>query len=835
VNPTWLYVGVIYALAIWLARRSGVSISWRVASFFYLLVLLYMWKSMTGGWVSIPIDIVHTLPPWWRIRHVKSSLNAQMNDIVLQIIPWAHQSREALKSFTAPLWNSMTGCGYPLMANGQSAPFSIVRILTLPLPLAYAVTAEAAMKVLVGLTFTYLLARRRGYEELPSVIGAVCFGFCAFVHVWLHFPLGTAAAFIPAAVYSIDLLAEQVTYRRFLFTAILWTVMLYNGHPETVSHAAFLSAIYLFWIVFVEKHPTKRTWREFIPPLAGSAGAIACAGFMAMPFILPFLEALPRSKRYQQLLVSPNVIGIFSDWPSKILLLQPAFFGHVPLEKAWAGAASAEGIEGFAGILGVAGAVALLIRAIRYRKFRDREFFYVVATFIFLSIILGWPGIADAFHFLFKLAANARLRSILCFLVSIQAAAALDFALREKAWPYLLGLLTAATGFFFLINYVPFPGPYEKSGSFLSLWPSMIVLAVAALVPLAAGRQAILPVGPDGQARLPALQQLAMMLLLVAVINEMFASMEGWNPNEPIELFYPKTPIIEAMEKIKAAHPPSDPFRIVGLGPALFPNLNAMYGFEDVRVHDPMANGRYLGVLRVRGDYDPVRYFAKWENMDSRMLDYLNVRYVIADVYEEVKDPSRFREIYSEKDGRIFENLEALPRFFQVPNVVLEFKRERFAKLLVSQPDFRDTAFVNKLTVDSNRERLDLLAPRPRSAPQARVALGGSTSGSTAPDFRMHVSAPRYTMIVSSQPFWPGWRVESNGRSLRPVEVNGAFLGFVVPPGENNVRVWYAPWSWRIGVAIALLTALGLWVAGAFQFPAVDPARRRGITHSTAT
>jgi len=788
-NPTWLYVGVVYALAIWLARRGGVIIPLRVATFFYALVLIFMWKPLTGGWVNIPIDIVHTLPPWMRVTHAKGSLNGQMNDIVLQIVPWANQAREALKSFSLPLWNPLTGSGYPLLANGQSAPFSPVRLLALALPLAWSVTAEAAFKVLIAMTFTYLLARRRTYGELPSAIGAVCFGFSTFVHVWLHFPLGTAAAFIPAAMYSIDLLAERITYGRFVFTAVLWAGMLYSGHPETVSHAGFLCGIYLLWIVFIER----RSEQKWFKTLAGAGAALACGALLAMPFIVPFMEAVPRSKRYQQLLVQPHIIGIFSDWPSKILLIEPTFFGHVPIEKAWVGAASAEGLEGAASILGFAALIALAIRAIVLRRFRDREFFFVLATIFFIGVVLGWPGISNIFTFIFKLAANARLRSMLCFLGALQTAAVLDFVRRERAWPYLAGIFAAALTLFLLITRVDFPDAWAKSGAVVAIFPSMVVLALAALVPVA-GR----------------FKHAVTMLVAVAVVAEVFTFNYGWNPNEPIELFYSKTPLLEAMEKLKAKHHANDPFRVVGLGPVLFPNLNAMYGLEDVRVHDPMANGRYLGILRVRGDYDPTSYFAKWEKIDSRMLDFLNVRYVVADVFEEVKDRQRYEEIYNGKDGRIFENHDVMPRFFAVPNVVLEFRREFYTRLLMAQKEFRDTCITNRLPVKSDRERNDLLAPRPPGAPQAKVVIGDSTPA----DFRMHVSAPRYTMIASSQPLWPGWHVEANGRKLRPLEVNGAFLGFVVPPGENEVRVWYAPWSFRIGVICMLLTIAGL-IAGA--------------------
>jgi Bacterial membrane protein YfhO len=810
VNPTWLYVAIVYALGVWLARRGGIVIPARVAALYYLLVLIFLWKPLTGGWVNVPIDIIHTLPPWWRVApYLKSSANREMNDIVLQIIPWAHQARQALRSFSLPLWNAMTGSGYPLLANGQSAPFSPVRLLALPLPLAWAITAEAALKVLIGATFLYLLARRRAYGELPSAIGGICFGFSTFIHVWLHFPLGTAAAFIPAAIYQIDLLAERITYRRFVFTACLWAAMLYTGHPETVSHATFLAGLYLLWIVFVERVGQaprlsgRQAWAPVVHTFAGSAAAIACGALLAMPFIAPFLEAVPRSKRFQQLLVQPNVIGIFSDWPSKIILMQPHFFGQLPMDKPWAGAAAAESITAFAGILGVAAFAMLTIRAIAYRRFREREFFFVLATFFFLGVILGWPGIADVFHFLFKLAANARLRSMLCFLSAIQTAAALDLVRRERAWPFLAGLLAVALTFYGFIATIEFPNPPAFSNSVLKMAPSMLVLALAALIPLA-GR----------------FKHAMTMIVAVAVVAELFTAIDGWNPNQPVEWFYSKTPIIERMEKLKTAVPANQPFRIVGLGAMLFPNTNAMYGFEDVRVHDPMANGRYLGVLRVRNDYDPTRYFAKWENIDSRMLDYLNVRYILGDIHEQVKDQQRFAQLYDGKDGKIFENRDVLPRFFPIRNVILEFKRDRFAKLLISTPDFRETAVLNRLPVRNDRERTDLLAPRPPHAAEARLVIGNSAPT----DFRMHVHAPRYTLIASSQPSWPGWHVTANGRTLQPLEINGAFLGFVVPPGESDVRVWYAPWSFRIGV-LCMLAGVALLVIAGRRGPLAAAAR----------
>src|SRR5207245_9012422 len=154
-NWTWLYVALLYAAAVWIARRCGIRFPWRIAALFYALVLIFLWAPMTGPYVDVPVDFLGGLPPWAFV-HPSKSANSQLNDIPLQMIPWAHQVREQWKSLRIPLWNSHAGCGYPLLANGQSAALSPLRLLALPLPLGQSFTAEAAMKLLIALTFTFL-------------------------------------------------------------------------------------------------------------------------------------------------------------------------------------------------------------------------------------------------------------------------------------------------------------------------------------------------------------------------------------------------------------------------------------------------------------------------------------------------------------------------------------------------------------------------------------------------------------------------------------------------------------------------------------------------------
>jgi hypothetical protein len=778
-NATWILVAALYALAVWLARRgrlraAGVcDLPWRVAALFYALVLIFLFRPMTQATVNVPVDFIRILPPWdnGAPRHLS---NPMMNDLPMQIVPWAAQVRDAWRSLHFPLWNHLSGAGYPLLANGQSSALSPIRLLAMPLPLGYAMTAEAAMKLLIALTFMYLLCRRR-YAELPSAIGAIAFASCTFNNTWLHFPLVTVGVWLPAALLAVDLLVERRTYARFVFAVVVWAVMLFGGHPETVAHVTLLAGLFALWVVLVER---AGSWRS-LPALAA---AIAVAAIVAAPFLAPFAEAVTKSRRYQELQANPelNAEVPWSDFPSMIVLFQPHFFGHLPDDKPWSTAPAAESISGFAGALGIAAWFALLARAIALRRFRDREVFFVLAALFILAVILDWPGVGSFFHFVFRLAANARLRLLLCFIVAMMTAGVVDITRRERPVWLLTGVGVAGAGLLYLVMTTAFPTPAAADSAILAMLPSIIVLAVAAL-PASVWQQAA---------------------VATAIIYELWSADAGWNPVLPAESMYPRTPLISKLFAIRG----QTPLRIVGIGPALFPNTNAIFGFEDIRAHDPMSNGRYLGMLRLLAGVNTDDYFAKWNNIDSRLLDYLNVKYVIGAHNLEMKDMQRFRLVYDGRDGRIFENGDVLPRFFAARNIVLEFKGDYFLRRLMAQKDFSETAVVKVLPVDSDQMRLDLLLPRPRGAPEPSVTIVEVQPT----EFRLKIHAPRHALIVSSQPWWPGWRVSLNGRRREPQPVNGPFLGFTVPPGDWDVRVDYFPLTFYLGLAASLAAIAAL-------------------------
>lgn len=780
-NLTWLYVGALYAAAAFFARRAGADLPKRVALVFYALVLVFFLKPLTQDYVNVPADFVRRLPPWIHLD-ARPPLNHEMNDVTTQHAVWAHQVRESWKSFTPPLWNHLSGSGYPLLANGQSSALSPIRFLALPLPLGQAMSAEAAIKILIALTFTYLFCRRRGWSSVASVTGSIAFGFGGFTTMWLHFPHVSAACFLPAVFYLIDVMVERASYGAFVAAAVIWASILFGGHPETASHIFFLALLYLLWIIVVER---AASWRLMLR----LGGALTVAALLAAPFLMPFAEAVTKSQRYDWLKVTPFSAEElpWKNWQSAVTFVQPHVWGRVPNEPNW-GWAAPEPMSGFAGTLGLAAWFATIASVVRRRAWRSRDMFFASVTLLVVGVIFAWPLLGEGIHMILPLVAHARFRLLFVFLAAIQSAAVIDRAVAGERWSLYAGLATVATLIATIFAVVEFRDVEKFQSALLAAAPSVAVILAAVVLCVATGRT------------------WARVVLLAAVVFEMFSITRGWSPPLRTDELYPRTPLIARLEQLKRQTPANQPFRIAGIDAQLFPNISAVFGIEDVRAHDPMAYARYLAFLRLTSDYDPWEYFARLRNPDAPVFDFLNVRYVLVDPQRDPPDLQRYALVYEGADGRIFENKRVLPRFFAVRNIILEFRDEVFYPQLARHTDWASTAILDELKLETEEMRGDFFNPRPADSPVARAQIRAAKPT----DFRVHVSAPRWSLVASSIPWWPGWKVERNGRKIDPIRVNAVFLGFAVPPGESDVRIWYSPWTWWAGVALALATMIAL-------------------------
>jgi hypothetical protein len=688
---------------------------WRIAALFYLLVLGFLWRPLVADVVNYPVDVIRLLPPWSAYGALDKFgvSNFEIHDLPMQTVPWAQQVRESWRALDVPLWNERAGLGYPLLANAQSAALSPFRLLALPLPLGPSLAAEAAMKLLVALTGMYLFCRRRGYGELASVAGAVAFGFCSFVVVWLHFAIASTVCWLPLVLLAVDCVAAGAGTRKseignrkspIALSAILGAAIAFGGHPESLTLIALGAGAYALWLLVTL--PDLQRGRFIGSLLLAMIGA----ALLAAPLLLPFYEAASRSYRFAELQGHAYLGMPYSDLRSLAPMLHPRYFGRglgMP----------AETLGGFAGVLGIAAWAGVLVDVIRRRAWRSVELFFVIAmavTFMFLNGSAPgeppYPGIAGAIM-------NPRLRLLFCFFGAMQIAALLHYRSRLGI---TIGVLFAAAVGAFVVLQVP---PMDVR----VLVPSGVVLLVALI---------------GGQTRVSVLH----MLVVAAMLFELWFAMRDWNPVVPAAQAYPRTLMTDALQKL--AHDAPGPYRVVGLGPVLFPNAHVFFGVDDLRQHDPMASADAIAWLRAHSSYETKEYFAKWNEPDSPVLDRLNVRWILT---EPARELPKHRLVYDGPDGRIYENPNAKSRFFS------------------------DDANVRIIAKRGTRYRLQIDAAKP-------------------------------ARIVSSIPFYPGWRA----KGFDVVKVDGAFVGFDVPAGRREVVVDYRPWSFWVGVLIGLLAAVAI-------------------------
>lgn len=610
-NWAWLLVGIVYVVSVAAVRHAGANLPRRVALLFAILVFAFLWRPLTQQVVIVPADVLKLLPPWSELRppgrppvtkYDVSNLN--LHDVPMQIVPWLHQVRESWREGKVPLWNAAAGCGYPLLANGQSTPFSPFHLVTLVLPLGYAIGAEAALKLLVALVLTYLFCRRR-YSPLASTIAAVAYGFSTWMVTWLQFPIAAAAALLPGVLLAVEML---VAPRRstMLVPIAIFVVTVLSGHPETVFNIGLIAAAHGLWVANLRG----------ILRIAGASLLAAC---IAAPYLVPVAEAVVRSQRFAEVRVSEETVPPFSDRKSAALLLQPRFFGHLPIERPW-GPTTLESICGFAGVLALSSIVAATIFIVRRRRWRDRETLYVLGAITCFGIVLGWPGITQAFDAIAGLAPPMRMRLGICWFASILIGAVVDWTRREGAAPLLIGATASAATMLLLMRSTAFPSESHRATALLSLLPSLAVLAAIALTAVRR-REGLIAAG-------------------ALTVVELWITMAHWNPIFPARDLHPRTPLVAQLERLRGTH------RIVGLGGQMYPNVGAYWGLEDIRVHDPMASASYVAYLAKNAGWNPADYYAKWNDASSPLLDRLNVRYVVSE------------------DGRISENADARARFY---------------------------------------------------------------------------------------------------------------------------------------------------------------------------
>ena len=190
-------------------------------------------------------------------------------------------------------------------------------------------------------------------------------------------------------------------------------------------------------------------------------------------------------------------------------------------------------------------------------------------------------------------------------------------------------------------------------------------------------------------------------------------------------------------------------------------------------------------------------------NSTDRRLDMLNVKYLVVSAgspesqrFSEHSD--RFNTVFGDGHVSVFENRRVLPRAFLVRASGAEVIPTSDAQLRrLKDPSF-DPEHTVILSEPLRKTDEDSTPPSTRDAVLIEEAENNG--------YRFRIQSSARSVLVVSQTYYPGWSATVSGKRVPVVAANYALTGIPVPAGDHEVRFIFDPASFKVGLAITILS-----------------------------
>jgi hypothetical protein len=166
--------------------------------------------------------------------------------------------------------------------------------------------------------------------------------------------------------------------------------------------------------------------------------------------------------------------------------------------------------------------------------------------------------------------------------------------------------------------------------------------------------------------------------------------------------------------------------------------------------------------------------------------------------------PERFREVWSDGNVTVFENLRVLPRAFLVPQSHVEVIAAETGQLA----RLRDAAFdpLRSVIVPTDfgpRTSAIQRAFEPESIPLIVTKYEEGRNW-----VRVEANAPVPSVLVLNQIYYPGWSADVDGRKAPLLRTNYAFTGTLLDAGTHVIEFRFLPASFVLGLTVSAVSVL---------------------------
>ena len=237
---------------------------------------------------------------WWPLYGGAGFIGG---DLYPYFFPQKAYYADRLKLGEFPLWNDLTGFGYPVLGESQTGaayPFHLIFYSLLDLNTAY--NAEHLLHYLICYVATALFARRLGLSETGSALAALVFTYGWFPpRACLEWAILTGA-WMPLALWCVESFLQTRWWRYAIGLSLTLGMQLLAGH----YHLAFITQLVVATYICTRLWIEQRQRRMGLCPGNGHCGkrafvALALAGIagicLASVQLLPTWELKQRSSR----------------------------------------------------------------------------------------------------------------------------------------------------------------------------------------------------------------------------------------------------------------------------------------------------------------------------------------------------------------------------------------------------------------------------------------------------------------------------------------------------------------------------------------------------------
>ncbi|MDE0141946.1 MAG: hypothetical protein OXI80_02175 [Caldilineaceae bacterium] len=761
---------------------------------------------------------------------------ADGGDLVSFLFPIYRFAARTLSQGQLPLWNPHLYGGAPFVTDIQAGFLYPPNLLLFLLNPAFDYRWMQLLSIghlwWAGLG-VYALVRTLGHSRPAALLAGLAFGLCDML--FIHLGNLNLIAVLSWSGWILTACHLALTRRSLPWAAVaalLFSIANYAGHAQSSYYLGMTVGIYSLGLLAADYWENLATGahrtalRQALAGLQYPLTVFILAALLSGPILLPAFEMLPYTQRgafdYHD-----TVSYSLAPGPAFIGLLTPGFFGRGPAGY-WG---SWDRVElPYAGLVTLLLAAAACLLSIPERRRRLLPWLALALSGFAIALggntpIHGWLTRILPVYGSFQ--APARTIVLCALALSVLAAIGLDALLKprdkDRGSPliphfnlyfsvisisgpaFLLVLITLLLVTTQLLNGDPVALQRAATAGQALLLASFVW--VAARILLAQYRRQRLASGTVAS------------LLLALLLLELFAAAANidTSSNDPTSKFL--HPEIVAFLREQAGEEPDcaptdTECRFAASGtPSRYYRIDTRTGILDLWQPNAAALAGLQDVWGVSNPLELVHWHTLWENnggRHTRIYDMYNVRFVI------VRDGTPLDDQYTlayDAPGplAVYENPNPLPRAWLVPQAqVLPNEEDVLAAL-------KQAAFepLHTVVLAQNHDNTSIPAPADESLPLS-MAEPVSVSAYSPNEILLAAHAERPGYLVLSEVWFPGWLATVNGEPAHVLRANYTFRALPIPDGDLEIRLWYAPKSWRRGLAllgVGFLLLAGLYLS----------------------